>query len=133
MISKYFMFHHRTFNCADREEWASLAHRSEDATLKAYKSIVDDDGQTVLSLKFIYGHQLREHWVPQILWLGPPKHQNTELLEKANQVMKNLADGADTKDYELSMLKIVWTYQNIYNENINRVRVYSGTMYRGGG
>lgn len=69
--------------------------------------MVDDDGTPILSLKFVYGHQLREHWVPQIFWLGPPNKQNTHRLERYNQVMKRLADGADTKDTELSILNMV--------------------------
>lgn len=82
--------------------------------MATYSSCVNEQNEPMFSVNYIYSHIVREHWGPEILWLGPASKQNTQSFEHYHQNIKTYADMASTKDLYPSILRAVCT-TNLFN------------------
>lgn len=108
MLLKYhFTFSERDFLRSDYVEWDKLGQACMQAMREAFQSVVDEVDNPVYNVRFFYFHILRDHFVSQILWLGPPSYQNTQLFEREHQVVKSYTDTASMKEIHLSIMNQV--------------------------
>lgn len=108
LVLKYhFTFSERNFYHSESAEWDKLGQVCMQAVRDAFLSVVDGADKPVYSVRFFYLHILRDHFVRQILWLGPPSYQNTQLFEREHQVVKQYSDTASMRELHASIMNQV--------------------------
>ena len=101
------MFAQRPVKRVELDEWEALGVATQEAIVRAFRSVRDDSGEQMCSVNFIYTHIIRDHFVGQILWLGPPGLQNTQVWERFHQTLKEYADAASMKHLQKSTMNQV--------------------------
>jgi hypothetical protein len=101
------MFARRPFRRTESDEWISLGLESQEAVIQAFDSVKEDDGTNKFSTNFVYSHIIRDHFVGQILWLGPANLQSTQTWERNHQLIKEYADRANKVDFYASIMNMV--------------------------
>lgn len=115
LLTKHFMLSGRPFSRDALPEWFRVCIRTQEAVVEAFTTCVAEDGTPMFSSNFVNTHAVREHFVQQILWLGPPSLQSTQTWERQHQDIKEHADNASHKDLQKSVFtmfdhSIGWEY-----------------------
>lgn len=106
LLKLHFMLVTRPFERAEAAKWVRVCVETLEAVLRAFASVKGLDGKLMFSVNFIYSHTLRDHYIMQVLWLGPPGLQNTQVWEKHHQVVKSYAESASKKELYQSIMNM---------------------------
>lgn len=97
LLCYHIMFTQCLIKCGELLEWDVLRETVLDAIVHVFSNVKNAHSKVIFSVNFIYIHILQDHFVQQILWLGPSFKQNTQLWEHFHQVLKEYGDNAYAK------------------------------------
>lgn len=108
----------RTHQRAELPQLQACVIKAQQMFNTTYGNKKDDAGNIVYNINFINSHTFSTHFVPQILFLGPPRLQSSSQFERKHQKPKKFAKRTNKVRLQRDTLRQVFHFAAVLWANL---------------